>query len=233
MYSSLSKMKLLFFSVLLLLAGRNVIAQESSSPVNNARSRPNKLEGLYLNLGLGGGLISTGLIAASNSVTAFLHRGWGAEFGMHFVRLRSQDVPADYNGGGVLFGDGSPPGNSFYSYSLTAVRKHYLGESRMARWGWQLGPSLVQFYKTAFTPRPPAPPGSSGWGFDLFSSSNYTTKLVLQNTIGVQMAVNVAFLPSRIAGVEANLWANLNAAQPMLGLEACVLLGKVRAKRNW
>ena len=219
---------------LALLSGKGVWAQKSpSSLLPDRSSRPSKLEGLYLNLGVGKALIPTSSLTPSGSFTALLQSGWGASVSIHYAPLNNVAVPSDYIEGSYLFGGARSVTNQFYSFSLTAVRKHYFGESRLVRWGWQAGPSLVQYFETEFVravPDPPDPFGGWGLGWGSSSKTNYNTQSVLRNTFGIQIAVNAAVLPARKFGLEANLWANINPSQPVVGLEACLLLGKVRSK---
>ncbi len=220
-------MKTLFFC-LLLLAGKTGFAQEPNRAILDSDSRPNKLEGLYLNLGLGAALLPIGSANISGGLTAFLQRGWGASFGLHYTTLNSSNVPADYVAGTPFLGSAGPIDDLFYSFSFMAVRKHYPIEGRLFRWGWAAGPAYVQHYKTEFTRRPP--PTSSGWGFSLGNPGNYSEDWALRNTIGLQLEVNATFLPGRAAGLEANLWGNLNAAQSLAGVEVRLLLGCVDSR---
>ncbi len=220
-----------------LAADSPAFAREVQTTGEDYRNRPNKLEGLYLNMGIGRGVFPVGSPGASFSITALLQRGWGAAFVFHYAPVRSPDVPADYGTGSSWFGSSVPPESLFYSFSLTAVRKHYFRPNRHTRWGWEAGPSLVQFYKEVFTPRPPIAP-NSGMGINLNplpgatygSGRGYQAESVLQNTFGLQLALNAAWVPTRLGGLEANLWGNLNAAQSVVGIEFCVFLGKGRSK---
>lgn len=219
-------MKILFSvcCTLALIAGIPALGQENQFPPSNSKERSPKLEGLYLSLGAGGTFIPGSGFPVSSRLTGFLANGWGPAIGIRGGNMTNLNAPPFPHHavvkGFAIFGikDG------FSVVDLCAVRKSWLrGSRQQLRLGLEAGPALVATQIHTYTLQTqyyndPIP--------------TFLAEPVSKRTPSLQLALNTSYVPSRPLGLELCLWGNLNAVQPLLGFEASLLLGRVRAKNK-
>lgn len=166
-----------------------------------------------LGLGMGAGL--SGMISGIhyNFVSS---KNLGAGVSYKMTLFKSEDVPADY------FDDGW---RVFYprdylnilSFNLTA---EFPNPGKSSRFGFELGPSLVNYSKAVIKPNP-LYPGTLIMHKYLKSHSG-------TNGIGASFRAKMTFLATSSLGLDLALFANVNTFKSFIGFEFYIILGDIK-----
>jgi hypothetical protein len=135
--------------------------------------------------------------------------------------IKSHDTPDDY------FDDGHrsfAPKNYVYIISIDFY-KAFLTQKKSFRFGFEIGPSLVNFRKAEFEKNenydPEAPWGLWNDTYYLYHKSHSGN-----STIGLSVAGKMDFLFKRHNGLEISIFTNINSLKSVAGLGLYFVFGK-------
>jgi hypothetical protein len=141
--------------------------------------------------------------------------------------FKSKDVPSDYYEDGYrVF---SP--KDYVNLLSVNLLKGFTTSSRSARFGFEAGPSWVNYSKAEFEPNPnydPNPDPDINWIYKIGTRYKYYKNHSGNNTIGLSLMAKLEYLFVPYAGMEFALFTNINNLLPVTG--ACISLnfGDVR-----
>lgn len=213
-------MRIFNFSVLLVFATFSAWAQKSKQGPF-----------VYVNAGLGistlyGGIpFSAGLVVTNDGI--------GGAFQFSSIGYTSSSLPADYdnyiphysinqinNSFNPFASTSDYPRDHFDMYNFVVVKEYKLRNS-VCRWGFECGPSYINYFKRSFSLVPNSPQGYST-GRDSF----YSSEIAKDNSLGIYSKLKVV-APTRGIGIEGSVFFDVNARNSLAGVQILFLVGHV------
>ena len=202
------KTRSIFFFLWCAIVSGSVYAQGAMSDVN-------KDEHSKTYFSMGGGVADNGQLIGFAG-THILPKGIGASISYKGDNYNCRDLPSDYYQGLEFVA----PYDYLHILSLNFV-KEFSTSTKLFRYGFEGGPSLVTKGTAVFTHKPYN-------GLEDLFESNYTYAYSKKMTVGLSLRAKMEFPLSRFAGLEAAVFSNINAYRSIIGAEMYLTIGAVR-----
>ena len=182
---------------------------------------------------MGGGIASYNGSFGEIGIQALLKHNWVATFSFHGFDMDPKNLPSDYDPGYGYFLflplAGDKPNVDLKLYSLTTGK--YFKTGRNTWFTTEAGLSVASGKKVNFTRNTG---DLSAWNFLLIAGkpSNYVTSEERKSGVGGMLKADVNWAFSRIAGLGAGVFANVNSIQSLAGFEVKLTCGWMNRKRN-
>lgn len=195
-------MQILSKSILcaLVLSGNLLFCQPVDSAKIPANVRPSIIEA-YGQLGAGVGM-NMGLVQVGAFV--ILDNQWGVGVGYRLGAMGAINKPSDYYCDGCM---GNPAQDVFYTLALRAVR---YAEGAKARFGFELGPSLMQYHEAHFTRQDPV--------FPVLGRTNYALNHTKIFSPGIDLVGKIQWWTKGENGWELTAFTNINGQRSQMGV---------------
>jgi hypothetical protein len=212
---------LLCYSFLFVLAPGSLSAQVDSIP-----TVPSKKHSIPLYVG-GGLTVPVGLELTAGG---FNRSGWGGSLSFNAIFRTAKNLPADFDGGRGLFGEGSDKIDNDYMAILSfRALKVVDTDSKNTFLGLEIGPSiLVSMIADNFIRVPN--PCTYDPIFGTYCSRNYNYDRFKRTAFGLSIKGKLGIDLFDNVGLELGIQSNWNANWPYLGVDVLFLLGNVRYK---
>lgn len=162
--------------------------------------------------------------------TMMKRNGWGASLEVKSTIVQSEQMPKDFEPGGLLlFGDDGMPDDIYAFYTLSVV-KDFQTRNKQIVPGLIIGIAYTEkTIATNFTPYTSTPCTSFGcsWAVD-FGSSNYDYDFKKTKSAGLFLKPKLKYVFSRSAAIESAAWTILTPKGNYYGAELSLLMGRLK-----
>lgn len=157
------------------------------------------------------------------SANFLMSNNWGGSISIKNKSFVANNLPNDYEQPAFyLFGNGIPH-DQMEMVSATVTRRLPVN-SKMVRFGVELGPTWVRYSQVEFTKSDRTT--VTMWG----AGSNYNTSFKEIETIGLLSRVKIELPLTRFIGCEFAAYSNINKYRSFIGIEAYLTFGSLRSK---
>jgi len=176
--------------------------------------------------GTGLGICLKGVLSGINYT--FMGSGnLGASIRCNANMFKSKEVPPDYYDDGYrVF---SP--KDYVNLLSVNLLKGFTNATRSVRFGFEAGPSWVNYNKAEFELNPrydPNPDPDVNWIYKIGTMYKYHKSHSANNTIGLSLMAKLEYLIAPYAGMEFALFTNINTLRPVTGICISLNFGDVR-----
>jgi len=176
--------------------------------------------------GTGLGICLKGALFGMN-YTFMGSKNWGVSIRYNANIFKSKDVPSDYYDDGYRV---LSPKNYVNLLSVNLL-KGFTTSTRSSRFGFEAGPSWVNYSKAEFEQNPsydPNPDPTVNWIYKIGTKYKYYKSHSRSNTIGLSLMTKFEYLIAPNAGMEFAIFTNLNTLRSVAGICISFNFGDVR-----
>ena len=176
--------------------------------------------------GSGLGICLKGVLFGMN-YTYMGSKNWGVSIRYNSNIYKSKDIPFDYYEDGYrVF---SP--KDYVNLLSVNLLKGFTSSTRSSRFGFEAGPSWVNYSKAEFDQNPsydPNPDPDINWIYKIGTKYKYDKSHRRNNTIGLSLMAKLEYLIAPYAGMEFAIFSNLNTLSSVTGICISFNFGDVR-----
>jgi hypothetical protein len=160
-------------------------------------------------------------IMAGLGFTMMKRNGWGASLEIKANSIQSEQMPKDFEPGGIIiFGDGKPQDR--YAFYILSGVKEFQKRNKQLIPGLLAGIAFTEKeIATNFTKLPPA----TGW-FDW--GGNYDYEYKKTKSAGVFMKPKLKYVFSKFVATEISTWTIVTPKGSYYGAELSLLIGRIK-----